>query len=107
MTYYKISFVARVDDQGRPITEAAPDGKSATRDLSIWDDRKLDEIRAAYEADNWVKVERLGQRHAPGRPLEHRGPIIIFKPHLISLEIDLRAAFAQPGGPLPFEPREK
>jgi len=107
MTFYKVSFVAKVDEQGKPVTEPTSDGRTSTRDLSIWDERKLDEIRADYEANNSVKLERLGQRHAPGRPLEHRGPIIVFKPHLISLEIDLRAAFAQPGGPLPFEPREK
>ena len=107
MTYYKISFVAQVDDQGRPLIADTGDGKSTTRNLSIWDERSIDDIRAAYDADHSLKVERLGQRHAPGRPLEHRGPIIIFKPHLISVERDFRATFAQPGGPLPFEPREK
>jgi len=104
MTFYKISFVSRVDGQGRPVVEPV-NGKAAVKELSIRDTRTLEAIRAAYDADESITVERLGTSHAPGRPLEKRDKLIVFKPHLISL--DKRAAFAQAGGPLPFEHRER
>ena len=106
MTFYTMTFVGRVDDQGRPIT-SPHDGKPSVREVPIWDERNTDELRACYAAEGSLTVERLGSRRDPGRPLERKGPIVMFSPHLISLTIDRKAQFAQPDGPLPFEPRNR
>lgn len=103
MTFYTISFVGLVDDQGRPVT-TPKDGKQTVRELPFWDDRTIDEMKANYAAEGSLTLHRLGTRHAPGRPLEHKGEMVIFAPHMISLQVDLKAALKQPDGPLEFLP---
>jgi hypothetical protein len=106
LAYYILTFVGWVDEQGRPVTEPE-NGTPSVRKVPAWDDRSLAELERAYRSDGSLRMQRLAEQYSKGRPLEFRGEIAVFVPHLIKIEEDLKAATKQPGGPVPFIARQK
>lgn len=103
MTFYIVTFVGRVDDTGRPVTDPLG-GRPTVREVQVWDDRDVRNMTDDYRAEGVLHLQRVGTHHSPGRPLEHKGPLAILAPHLISVTKDVKAAVKQPEGPVPFTP---
>ena len=104
MAFYEVSFVSKVAADGKP-AQHHDDGRSAVKTIPVWDTRDLYQLKDDYRSSGSLTLERLAPQHSPGRPLERRGPLVIFAPYLISIEVDIKSQQRQPGGPVEFVTR--
>ena len=104
MAFYEVSFVGKVDADGKPYL-LPEGGRPSVRIVNVWDDRPEQRLADDYRTEGHLRLHLLGHQHSKGRPLEWRGTITVFAPHLISIERDIKAEQRQPGGPVEFVPR--
>lgn len=102
MAFYTMTVVQRVDEQGKPLPADGCSSGNVVKEHTVWDERSVEELRAAYQTDGSLTTNRLGPQHSPGRPYEWRGEISVFTPFLVSIESDVKADVKQPRGPVDY-----
>ena len=106
MTFFVVTFVGRVDDQGRPVL-LPEGGKPAVKEIHVWDERTEQQIAHDYRDSGVLHFRTVGYQHTKGRPLEWRRTATIFAPHLIAVRVDTGAEMKQPDGPVEFLERPR